>query len=118
KLTPTPCCPSTLKPTRTAARVGVPADSVPPPPADGIPRLPNLTKKQRDVETRFADTYLADSDRMIGQYEKALRKRKVGVASNVYATDDVKMLNRDWNPGRAKEGELLPKESIKAMAKY
>lgn len=99
------------------ARVGVPAMSVPPPP-DEIPRLPNLTKKQRKVETRFAEAYLKNPDKMAQKYLKALKKRKVGEYPNIFATDDVKMLNPDWNPGEARLGEELPDESKKAMAKY
>lgn len=100
------------------ARVGVPAMSVPPPPAE-IGRLPNLGKKARKVEARFAEAYLADPDGMAKKYLKALRKGKVGVAPNVFATDDVKMLNPDWNPaGAGKLGEKLPRDVKKAMAKY
>lgn len=98
------------------ARVGVPAMDVPPPP--GIPRLPNLSKKQRKVESRYAEAYLADPDAMADKYLKALRKRKVGEYPNVFATDDVKMLNADWNPGKARLGDELPEESKKAMAKF
>jgi len=100
-----------------SARVGVPAMSVPEK-ASEIPRLPNLSKKQKKVETRFADAYEANPDGMADKYLKALAERKVGVEPNVFATDDVKMLNRDWNPGKVKAGEPLDKDTSKAMAKY
>jgi len=100
-----------------AARVGVPAMTVPPPPAE-IPRLPNLTKKQRKVESRFAEAYLADPDGMAKKYLKALKKRKVGEYPNIFGTDDVKMLNPDWNPSGLQMGEPLDDETKKAMAKY
>lgn len=98
------------------ARVGVPAMDVPPPPA--IPRLPNLSKKQRKVESRFADAFEKDPDKMVGKYLKALRKRKVGVEPNIFATDDVKALNPDWNPSAIGVGEKLDEETKTAMAKY
>ena len=99
------------------ARVGVPAHEVPST-EDEIPRLPNLSDKQRAVESSFARDYAADPDGMADRYLKALRKGKVGVAPNVFGTDDVKMLNRDWNPGKVKPGEPLDKDTQKAMARY
>jgi len=91
------------------ARVGVPGMSAPPPPQI-IGRLPNLDANQRRVESRFADAYLKDPDRMVGKYLGALRKGAVGEAPNIFATDDVKALNRDWNPG--------DRSSKSAMARY
>ena len=99
------------------ARVGVPAMGTPPPP-NLIPRLPNLSDKQREVETRFAEKYLADPDKMVGKYLKALRNRKIGEHPNVFATDDVKALNRDWNPKKLGAGDVLDKDTKKAMARY
>jgi hypothetical protein len=99
------------------ARVGVPAMETPPPPSR-IPRLPNLSEKERAVETQFAEAFLDDPDAFVDKYLKALAKGKVGVERNVFATDDVKMLNRDWNPGKVKVGEALDDETQKAMAKY
>lgn len=104
------------KPDAEHARVGVPAMDVPPPP--GIPRLPNLKPKQRDVESRFADAFTEAPDHFTDKYLKALAKGKVGVAPNVFATDDVKMLNRDWNPSKLRVGEELDKDTKKAMSKY
>lgn len=49
-----------------AARVGVPADEVPPPP--DVPRLPNLTAEERAVESAFADAYEKDPDGMARAY--------------------------------------------------
>jgi hypothetical protein len=117
-LTPAPCCPSVASPDAKNARVGVPADSVPPPPKDGIPRLPNLTPKQRAVETRYAEAYLANPDKMVDKYLSALDRRKVGEHPNVFATDDVKMLNKDWNPDKVRLGEKLTKDSRDSMARY
>ena len=116
---PNPLAPNAQTGIPDHARVGVPAMSVPPPPKE-IGRLPNLDEKQRKVESRFAEKYLADPDGMAEKYLKALRKGKVGVAPNVFATDDVKALNPDWNPmgtGGEPGAELTP-EAKKAMAKY
>lgn len=99
------------------ARVGVPGMDTPPPP-DDIQRLPNLSKKQRKVETAYVEAYLKDPDGMAQKYLKALRKRKVGEYPNVFATDDVKMLNRDFNPGRARLGDKLDEDTRAAMAKF
>lgn len=49
-----------------AARVGVPADQVPPPPT--VPRLPNLTPKEREVEEAFASAYEKDPDGMADKF--------------------------------------------------
>jgi hypothetical protein len=114
---PNPLAPNAETGIPDHARVGVPAMSSPPPP-DSIGRLPNLDEKQRKVESRFAGKYLADPDKMVDKYLKALRKGKVGAAPNIFATDDVKMLNPDWNPGKHREGEKLGEDSRKAMAKY
>ena len=51
----------------TEARVGLPAFSVPPPPKE-IPRLPNLTEKERRAESRFADAYLEEPDGFVMKY--------------------------------------------------
>lgn len=61
-----PCC----------ARVGLPAMMVPPPPKK-IPRLPNLTDKEREVEDRFASAYENDPDGVVGDYDKG-RNHLVG----------------------------------------
>jgi hypothetical protein len=56
---------------------------------------------------------------MAAKYLKALRKRKVGEYPNVFATDDVKALNADWNPdGPQGPGAKLSGEAKAAMAKY
>lgn len=103
-------------PSYEKARVGVPAMETPPPPDIG--RLPNLSDDQRKVESRFADKFEANPDKFVGKYRDALASGKVGVAPNVYATDDVKALNKDWNPSKVRAGEELTKDSKQAMAKY
>jgi hypothetical protein len=54
-----PCC----------ARVGVPAMSAPPPPKL-IPRLDELTERERAVESRFADAYLKDHEKFLDDYQR------------------------------------------------
>lgn len=78
-----------------AARVGVPGDQVPPPPAE-IPRLPNLTPEERAVEHSFASAYEKNPDGMAADVIKALADRKIGDAPNVFGTDDVKALFASW----------------------
>jgi hypothetical protein len=71
------------------------------------------------VESAYAAAYAAAPDEMAAKYLKALRKRKVGEYPNVFATDDVKALNADWNPdGPQGPGAKLSGEAKAAMAKY
>lgn len=93
KLTKAPCCLRDIDPAKPnpktgmfESRIGVPAMEAPPPPKE-IPRLPNLTEKERRAETRFANKYLRESKKMIAAYEKA-RNTVVGV-SGVKSPDPV-----------------------------
>jgi hypothetical protein len=79
-----------------AARVGVPAHSVPPPPQ--IPRLANLTPAERNVEENFASAYEKDPDAMVKAYNELRAAGATGSAPNVFATDDAKLLDAGWNP--------------------
>lgn len=118
KIAPPPCegCEYTPDPTDVdpetkvakAARVGVPAMEVPPPPKE-IPRLPNLTEKERAAETRFAEAYLADPDGMADEYQKlkeevvgkddkGVPQYRVGDHPKIFNTDDAKALSPDYNP--------------------
>lgn len=76
-----------------AARVGVPGDSVPPPPT--IPRLPNLSPDERAVESGFADRFEADPEGMARQYMVLAEG-----AGNTFETDAAKMLDPNWNPSK------------------
>lgn len=92
-----------------AARCGVPGMSVPPPPAR-LPRLPNLTPDERKVEEDFCKRYEEQPQEMVDEYMK--RKNQVvgnkdgnpvyaiGDAPNIFATDDAKMLDPNWNPAK------------------
>ena len=79
-----------------SARVGVPAFSTPPPPK--IPRLPNLTKKERAVESRFAEQYEKDPQGFVDDYtEMVMAKAKAKGEPPTFETDGVKDLSPDWN---------------------
>jgi hypothetical protein len=79
-----------------AARVGVPGDSVPPPPK--IKRLPNLTPQERDVESRFADAYEAHPDKMASNFRSiVLENAAKDNAPPTFGTDDAKVLSGDWS---------------------
>lgn len=105
KITEAPCCLHDVDPHEVeestgvtkASRVGVPGMSSPPPP-DEIPRLPNLTEKEREAEGRFAETYLSNPDGVAMAYRQKLQAKEVGDAPNVFNTDDAKLLSPDYNP--------------------
>ncbi len=80
-----------------AARVGVPAMSVPPLPPIG--RLPNLTHHERAVERAFAKAYEKDPDGMATDF----RTRIVPLPNitkpgdpPTFGTDDAKLLSPSW----------------------
>jgi hypothetical protein len=72
-----------------AARVGVPAFDVPPPP--GIPRLPNLNEKEREMETKFADAVEQDPEAAVNSFYEAAKK-----SNFVFETDAAKNLMPEW----------------------
>lgn len=77
------------------ARVGVGAFSIPPPPP--IPRLPNLTARERAVEKRFAEAYEKNPDGMASQLRNMfLAKAKAKGGPPEFGTDDAKELSSDW----------------------
>jgi HK97 family phage portal protein len=74
------------------ARVGVPANEVPPPPKVG--RLPNLNEHERAVESSFAEAFEKNPDQVAAQY------RELEVARGnppTFGTDDAKQLTEAWN---------------------
>lgn len=114
KLVKAPCCLHDTDPYEVdpetgqtkAARVGLPGMSTPPPPKE-IPRLPNLTEKERAVESRFADAYLEDPDGMVDEYMKQQNEvtgtdkkgrpvYRLGDHPKFFNTDDCKMLSPDY----------------------
>ncbi len=94
-----------------SARVGLCGRCTAPP--KSIPRLANLTADEREVESRFADAFEKDADKLVDEYTTMLEKGQVGDAPNVFATDDAKALSPDYNPqGVSKE------ESNDAKGRY
>jgi hypothetical protein len=94
-----------------SARVGVPGDEVPPPPAR-IGRMPNLTEHERQVEDRFASAYEKDPDGMATEYMDMVHAGKVGDAPNIFNTDDAKVLSPDYNPYGVSRDEALDAKSM------
>lgn len=74
-----------------AARVGVPAHEVPPPPP--VPRLPNLTPHERAIESAFADAFQRDPDGMARKYLEMVRASK---DPSKFEADTAKNLFEPW----------------------
>jgi len=73
------------------ARVGVPADAIPPPPK--MQKLPNLAPDERAVEDRFMKDFELNPNGMAEKYRRAV------YASNkpkTFETDGAKTLSDDW----------------------
>lgn len=77
-----------------AARVGVPGDSVPPPPK--IPPLPNLTPHERAVEQHFVRAYEADPDGIASKYREAVHASTKPGDPPTFETDAAKGLASVW----------------------
>src|SRR5579883_2110653 len=78
-----------------AARVGVPANEVPPPP--NIARLPRLTDHERAVEAAFIRDYEANPEGKAAEFRNvavAVARDKGDVPT--FGTDDAKGLNTLW----------------------
>lgn len=75
-----------------AARVGVPAMDVPPPP--GIGRLPNLTPHERAVEDAFVSHFEAEPDKVASQFLEVVTKSG---DPPTFGTDDAKCLTDAWS---------------------
>ncbi len=74
------------------ARVGIPGRVVAPPPP--IPKLPNLTKHERQVEGAFMDAFMRDPDGMAQKYRELIGKTS---KPYTFETDQAKCLSDDWN---------------------
>lgn len=75
-----------------AARVGVPAFDVPPPPKIG--RLPGLDKHESAVEDAFIKHYEADPDKVSSQFLEVVTKSG---EPPTFGTDDAKCLTDAWS---------------------
>ena len=74
-----------------AARVGVPGDSVPPPP--DIPRVEGLLPDEKAVEERFTKAYEDNPKKFVDDYRSQVAASKT---PNTFSTDDAKMLSPDY----------------------
>jgi hypothetical protein len=85
--------------------------------------LPNLVGAERDAETRFANTYLDDPDKMVAEYN-ALQNKVVGEKNgqpkyaigdgpHVFNADDAKVLSHDYHPR-----DKSPEEQLAAKALF
>lgn len=77
-----------------AARIGVPGMSVPPPPAIG--RMPNLTPRERRVETDFISHFSKDPDGVADQFRQVVAATTKPGEPKTFGTDDAKVLNGEW----------------------
>lgn len=78
-----------------AARVGVNAHEVPPPPP--VPRLPNLTPIERQAESDFINAYEKDPDGMAKNLLEVIKKSTKEGEPLTFGTDDAKVLVDKWS---------------------
>ena len=78
-----------------AARVGVPATAVPPPPPIG--RLPNLTPHERAVEKAFIEHYENNPDQVAAEFRAEIEKVTKPGEPPTFGTDDAKVLSDAWS---------------------
>jgi hypothetical protein len=76
------------------ARVGVPADTIPPPPPIG--RLPNLTRRERKVEKAFITAYEDDPDGVARKFAATVKSLTKPGDPPTFGTDDAKILTDAW----------------------
>lgn len=74
-----------------AARVGVPALDVPPPP--GLGQLPNLNEREREVEIEFMSRFNDDPDGVASTFRESVVN---GKPPPTFGTDDAKALSPAW----------------------
>ena len=75
-----------------AARVGVPAKEVPPPP--GLRQLPNLSEKEREAESEFMSAFNNDPDGTASKFREIV---VAGGKPPTFGTDDAKVLCDEWS---------------------
>ena len=85
-----------------ASRVGVPGQAVPPSPP--VPKLPNLTPQEREVEGAFMKAFNDDPEGMASSFKEAVLNRALekSLDKGVYepptfGTDDAKELSDKWS---------------------
>ena len=77
-----------------AARVGVGGEETPPPPKIG--RLPNLTPREREVESAFADAYEKNPDKVASDFLSLVKSQTKPGDPPTFGTDDAKCLSSAW----------------------
>lgn len=77
-----------------SARVGVPADQIPPPPKIG--QLPNLTPHERSVEKAFIDHFERDPDKVSRDFLEMTKRNTKSGEPPTFGTDDAKVLHPAW----------------------
>jgi flagellar biosynthesis GTPase FlhF len=78
------------------ARVGVPANLVPPPP--GIPRIKSLTKKQAKIQEDFCKWVENDPDQAVNQALALITNEAHSKGRPpTFETDQMKVLNKNWD---------------------
>lgn len=102
-------------PPARVARVGVPADQVPPPPP--VPRLPNLNEAERRAEGNFTKWYEDDPDRAVKELIAGMQARTIGDGPNMFSTDEAKLLSTDYNPKVGEHG-VTPQDNLDSRALY
>lgn len=78
-----------------AARVGVDAMSLPPPPSIG--KLPNLTPVEREVETNFREAFENDPDGVADKFRDLVSASTKPGEPKTFGTDDAKALTDVWS---------------------
>ncbi len=74
-----------------AARVGLAGNVVPPP--GRVPRLPNLSEKEKAVEEKFAADFESDPEKITDDFYAMVL---AGKKPPTFGTDDAKMLASEW----------------------
>lgn len=87
------------------ARVGVPAHVVPPPPQ--IPKLPNLTPHEREVEENFRKAFHENPDKLASDFRGLVTSTTKPGEAPTFGTDDAKVLASAWG----REGMSLEERS-------
>lgn len=78
-----------------AARVGVDAMTLPPPPSVG--KLPNLTPIEREVETNFREAFENDPDGVADKFRDLVTASTKPGEPKTFGTDDAKALTDVWS---------------------
>ena len=77
------------------ARVGVPADQVPPPPK--VARLPNLNTKERVAEEAFATAYESNPEGVASNFRELVSANTKPGEPKTFSTDEAKALTDVWS---------------------